>query len=76
MEKKQKFGVYFNSELIDTIEAESQEEAQEMAYDKIERIPSQLVYKGKTLYESDEVTDDVEDMFREYFQVKSLKEEK
>ena len=76
MEKKQKFGVYFDSELIDTIEAESQEEAQEMAYDKIERIPSQLVYKGKTLYESDEVTDDVEDMFREYFQVKSLKEEK
>ena len=73
MEAKKKFGVYFDGELIDTIEAGSQEEAQEMAYDKIDRIPSQLTYKGKTLYESDDVTDDVEEMFDDYFQVKPLK---
>jgi len=76
MERKTKFGVYFNGELIDTIEAESLEDAEEMAYDEIDRIPSQLTYKGKTLYESEEVTEDVEDMFDSYFQVKPLKEER
>ena len=69
---KKKFGVYFDGELIDTIEAESQEEAQETAYNEIERIPSQLRYKGKTIYESDEVTDDVEEEFDTDFLVKEL----
>jgi len=69
---KKKFGVYFDGELIDTIEAESQEEAQEIAYNEIEQIPSQLRYKGKTLYESDDVTDDVEEEFDTNFLVKPL----
>jgi len=67
---KKKFGVYFGGELIDTIEAESQEEAQEIAYNEIEQIPSQLRYKGKTLYESDNITDDVEEVFDDDFLVK------
>jgi len=73
MAKKNKFGVYFNDELIDTIEAESIEDAEEIAYSKIDKVPSQLKYKGKTLYESDEPSDDVEEAFDSYFQVKPLK---
>jgi len=73
MAKKMKFGVYFNDELIDTIEAESLEDAEEIAYSEIDQIPSQLEYKGKTLYESDEASDDVEEAFNSYFQVKPLK---
>jgi len=76
MAKKMKFGVYFDGELIDTIEAESLEEAEEKAYEKIEKIPSNLKYKGKTLYECDVVSDDVDEAFDNYFQIKSLKKEK
>jgi len=72
MAKKMKFGVYFDDELIDTIEAESKEEAEEMAYDEIERVPAQLKYKGKTLYEDDTVSDDVDVAFDDGFQVKPL----
>ena len=61
---------------IDTIEAESLEDAEEIAYSEIDQVPSQLKYKGKTLYESNEATDDVEEMFDDYFQVKPLKNEK
>jgi len=73
MEAKKKFGVYFDGELIDTIEADSLEDAEEIAYSEIEQVPSQLKYKGETLYESDELADDVEEAFDEYFQVKPLK---
>jgi len=73
---KKKFGVYFEGELIDTIEAETQEEAEEIAYEKIEKIPSQLKYKGKTLYENDEITDDIDEAFDDGFCVKPLKKEK
>ena len=73
MEVKKKFGVYFDGELIDTIEADSLEDAEEIAYSEIEQVPSQLKYKGETLYESDELADDVEEAFDEYFQVKPLK---
>ena len=74
MEKKlKKFGVYFDGELIDTIEAESLEDAEEIAYSEIDQVPSQLKYKGRTLYESDEANDDVEEAFNSYFQVKPLK---
>jgi len=76
MEAKKKFGVYFDGELIDIIEAESLEDAEEIAYSEIDQVPSQLKYKGKTLYESDEASDDVEEMFDDYFQVKPLKNEK
>jgi len=74
MEKKlKKFGVYFNTDLIDTIEAESLEDAEEIAYSEIDQVPSQLKYKGRTLYEISEATDDVEEAFNSYFQVKPLK---
>ena len=73
MRAKKKFGVYFDGELIDTIEAESLEDAEEIAYSEIDRVPSQLKYKGRTLYESDEPSDDIEEAFDEYFQVKPLK---
>jgi len=73
MEAKKKFGVYFDGELIDTIEADSLEDAEEIAYSETEQVPSQLKYKGETLYESDELADDVEEAFDEYFQVKPLK---
>ena len=76
MEAKKKFGVYFDGELIDIIEAESLEDAEEIAYSEIDQVPSQLKYKGKTLYESDEASDDAEEMFDDYFQVKPLKNEK
>jgi len=72
MAKKLKFGVYFEEELIDIIEAESQEDAQEMAYNEIEKVPAQLKYKGKTLYEDDTVSDDVDVAFDDGFQVKPL----
>jgi len=72
MAKKLKFGVYFNDELVDTIEAGSQEEAQEMAYDEIERVPAQLKYKGKTIYEDDIVSDEVDEMFDNEFSVKPM----
>jgi len=72
MAKRIKFGVYFNDELIDTIEAESKEEAEEMAYEKIEKVPSQLKYKGKTLYEDDVASDDVDEAFDDGFWVKPL----
>jgi len=73
MVKKIKFGVYFNDKLIDTIEAESLEDAEEIAYSEIDQVPSQLKYKGRTLYESDEASDDVKEEFNSYFQVKPLK---
>jgi len=73
---KKKFGVYFDGELIDTIEADSLEDAEEIAYSEIDQVPSQLKYKGRTLYESDEATDDVEEAFNSYFQVKPLKKNK
>jgi len=73
MEAKKKFGVYFDGELIDTIEAESLEDAEEIAYSEIDQVPSQLKYKGRTLYEISEATDDVEEAFNSYFQVKPLK---
>ena len=73
---KKKFGVYFDGELIDTIEAETIEDSEEIAYSKIDKVPSQLKYKGKTLYESDEPSNDVEEAFDSYFQVKPLKKVK
>jgi len=73
LEIKKKFGVYFDGELIDTIEAESLEDAEEMAYSEIDQVPSQLKYKRRTLYESDEASNDVEEAFNSYFQVKPLK---
>ena len=73
MEAKKKFGVYFDGELIDTIEADSLEDAEEIAYSEIEQAPSQLKYKGEILYESDELDDDVKEAFDDHFQVKPLK---
>jgi len=72
MAKKLKFGVYFNDVLVDTIEAGSQEEAQEMAYDEIEKVPSQLKYKGKIIYEDDIASDEVDEMFDNEFSVKPM----
>jgi len=73
MAKKMKFEVYFNTTLIDTIEAESLEDAEKIAYSEIDQVPSQLKYKGKTLYESDEATNDVYEAFNSHFQVKPFK---
>jgi len=73
MAKKLKFGIYFDGELIDTIEAETQEEAEEIAYEKIEKIPSQLKYKGKTIYECDIVSDEIDEAFDDKFLIKKLK---
>jgi len=75
MEKKlKKFGVYFNTTLIDTIEAESFEEAEAIALEKVERVPAQLIYKGKVLYEDDSGCDDVDETFYDNFIIKPLEE--
>jgi len=74
MAKKLKFGVYFNTTLIDTIEAESFKEAEAMALKKVERMPARLIYKGEVLYEDDSGCDDVDETFYDNFIIKPLKE--
>jgi len=75
MAKKMKFGVYFDDELIEIIKAENQEEAESLAYSEIEKVPSQLKYKGMTIYEDFNASDEVDDAFENRFWVKPLKEE-
>jgi len=71
---KKKFGVYFEDELIDTIEAENQEEAEDIVLKEVEEIPSQLKYRGKILYEDDNVSDEVDNAYFDDFRIKPLKE--
>jgi len=69
---KKKFGVYFEDILIDVIEAEDQEDAEDIAYDKIEKIPSQLRYNDETIYEDDITSDGVDEVFDNDFSIKPL----
>jgi len=71
-ETKEKFGVYFDKKLIDIVEAEDLEEAESIAFDKIEKIPLKLVYKGKVLFEDNNLSDYAEDEFYGRFCVKPL----
>ena len=58
---KEKFGVYFDHKLIDIIEADDIEEAEHIAYDRIEKIPLKIMYKGKLLFEDSSLSDYAED---------------
>jgi len=71
---KKKFGVYYYNELIDTIEATSLEEAEHIAYDRIERIPLKIMYKGKFLFEDSNLSDYAEeDLYGGRFYVDKLR---
>ena len=64
---KEKFGVYFDDKLIDIVEAEDLEEAEFISLKKIEKIPLRLVYKGKVLFEDNNLSDYAEVSFTESF---------
>ena len=72
---KGKFGVYFDHKLIDIIEADDIEEAEHIAYDRIEKIPLKIMYKGKILYEDKYLSDYAEDEFYGKFYVKPLNDD-
>ena len=74
-EMKEKFGVYFDDKLIDIVEAEDLEEAEFIALKKIETIPLKLVYKGKVLFEDNNLSDYAEDEFYGKFYVKPLNDD-
>jgi len=70
--KKEKFGVYFDDELIDVVEAEDLEEAEFISHKKIKTIPLKLIYKGKILLEDDNLSDYAEDELYGRLYVKPL----
>jgi len=71
---KEKFGVYFDHKLIDIIEADNIEEAEHIAYDRIERIPLKIMYKGKFLFEDSNLSDYAEeDLYGGRFYVDKLR---
>jgi len=72
---KKKFGVYYYSELIDTIEATSLDEAKRIAFRKVGQVPAQLKYNGKIIDESNVyMSDDLYEDLKNKFHVKMLKE--
>jgi len=75
LETKEKFGVYFDDELIDVVEAEDLEEAEFISHNKIKRVPLKLVYKGKILFEYDGLSDYAENLFYGRFCVKPLNDD-
>jgi len=72
---KNKFGIYFDDELIDILEAENLEEAERISRKKVKTIPLKLLYKGKILAEYSGLTDYDEDDFYGRFYAKPLNDD-